>query len=624
MLYRRIIRRVIQGLPLSAGLFFFHSELSAQSIGVNNTGAQPDSSAMLDVVASDKGILIPRTDTSALNASGVTLKEGLLIYQNSNDRFYFYDGAKWQGINGSSDDNQKLDVFNLSGTTLQLSLEDDGQATQTVDLSSLQDISLLQDANANTKIQTEESSDDDLIRFDLDGTEYFVMNSGRFEVKNTGNSVFMGESAGASDDLTDNRNVFIGTVSGKDNTSGNNNVGLGYFSLTNITGGTENVGIGSQAMEDLTTGIRNVAIGREAMANLVSSPNNVAMGYQAMRISTNGTENTMIGHEAGEFNDEDRNVFLGYRAGYNSGGSSNVFLGYRAGESEGDNNRLYIDNSSTSTPLIYGEFDNNFVQINGSQAVRGGDLSLYNSGDLNLYQGTGSGFKGSLLLGKNSDVTLYSTGGWLRLGTDGSSIAFFVDGNILNNNDPQMYLESSGELGIGTTSPSAELDVNGDVRIRGGSPADGYILTAIDANGNADWEAPPDVGYTQTTGTTTYNNADNFREVTGTVSVVVETGDLVKIEGQVVARLVSGSNDDAWGLKAVRTGSCGSSDENLIEFIPSEDNDDDHSNFRPYSYLDYYVATCSGTVSFSLYLRNTGDDAWQVQDRTLIVTVIRQ
>ena len=42
-------------------------------------------------------------------------------------------------ITATDTDNQTIDVFNLNGTDLELSLEDDGQATQTVDLSSLQD-----------------------------------------------------------------------------------------------------------------------------------------------------------------------------------------------------------------------------------------------------------------------------------------------------------------------------------------------------------------------------------------------------------------------------------------------------------------------------------------------------
>ena len=41
----------------------------------------------------------------------------------------------------------------------------------------------------------------------------------------------------------------------------------------------------------------------------------------------------------------------------NTAGSGNVFLGNEAGYKETGSNKLYIDNSDTSTPLIYGQFD---------------------------------------------------------------------------------------------------------------------------------------------------------------------------------------------------------------------------------------------------------------------------
>ena len=48
-------------------------------------------------------------------------------------------------------------------------------------------------------------------------------------------------------------------------------------------------------------------------------------------------------------------------------------------------------------------------------------------------------------------------------------------------------------MGIGTTTPTAPLDVNGTVRIRGGAPAAGKVLTS-DANGLASWQGLPPIG----------------------------------------------------------------------------------------------------------------------------------
>ncbi|MEM1216017.1 MAG: hypothetical protein AAGJ82_10050, partial [Bacteroidota bacterium] len=49
--------------------------------------------------------------------------------------------------------------------------------------------------------------------------------------------------------------------------------------------------------------------------------------------------------------------------------TGSVFLGFRAGASESNNNRLYIENSDSTAPLIYGEFDNDKVAVNGGLQV---------------------------------------------------------------------------------------------------------------------------------------------------------------------------------------------------------------------------------------------------------------
>jgi hypothetical protein len=82
-----------------------------------------------------------------------------------------------------------------------------------------------------------------------------------------------------------------------------------------------------------------------------------------------------------------------------------------------------------------------------------------------------------------------------------------------NNGAPQMILNTQGNLGIGTPAPSTRLDVNGQLRIRGGDPAAGKVLTS-DANGLATWQAAQSIKTTQTTLSTspTFNH--------GTFSIV--------------------------------------------------------------------------------------------------------
>ncbi|MEW6003355.1 MAG: hypothetical protein AB1638_12030 [Nitrospirota bacterium] len=85
---------------------------------------------------------------------------------------------------------------------------------------------------------------------------------------------------------------------------------------------------------------------------------NAFFGYNAGYNTTGGDYNTFIGYSAGLNNTTGNyNTFIGRAAGYsNQTGIGNVFLGYGAGYNETGSDKLYIDNSSTSTPLIYGEF----------------------------------------------------------------------------------------------------------------------------------------------------------------------------------------------------------------------------------------------------------------------------
>src|SRR5258708_40308436 len=75
--------------------------LLAQNIGINATGAIPHPSAMLDVSATDKGLLMPRMTTSQRNAI-VVPAEGLKVYDTDTKTFWFYNGTGWiQSATGS-------------------------------------------------------------------------------------------------------------------------------------------------------------------------------------------------------------------------------------------------------------------------------------------------------------------------------------------------------------------------------------------------------------------------------------------------------------------------------------------------------------------------------------------
>lgn len=237
--------------------------------------------------------------------------------------------------------------------------------------------SKLADTDGNTQIQVEETTNDDIIRFDVEGTEYFRMHKGRLETLNSGLSVFIGENAGLNDDFNESESVGIGYKSLETNVTGGSNVAVGAFTLTSSAGGSSNIAVGIGALQSLQSGNRNVAIGAGALSTSVGSTS-----------TNNGSDN----------------VAIGFQAGLNNRGFGNVFLGYQTDLSGIASNRLVIDNTNTTTPLIYGEFDSNLVRINGRFETTG---NVTTTGTTTT---TGVTNTGSLKVGSSSTITgIYKT-----------------------------------------------------------------------------------------------------------------------------------------------------------------------------------------------------------------------
>ena len=74
----------------------------------------------------------------------------------------------------------------------------------------------------------------------------------------------------------------------------------------------------------------------------------------------------------------------------------------------------------------------------------------------------------------------------LRINADGAGTSNFRINNSANNT--VFTVKNNGNVGIGTTGPGAKLEVAGQVKITGGSPGAGKVLTS-DASGLASWSS---------------------------------------------------------------------------------------------------------------------------------------
>ena len=140
---------------------------------------------------------------------------------------------------------------------------------------------------------------------------------------------------------TGSNNLLIGG-SGGSITEGNGNILLGGLTGSSMTAGSLNVGLGYSTLQKVT-GSYNVGIGTIALST---------------NSNRNTTQSVAIGSEAGRFKYGTGNIYIGYNAGKTTSDTS-------------ESNKLYIDNSNTTTPLIYGEFDNDYLKINGKLECTG-------------------------------------------------------------------------------------------------------------------------------------------------------------------------------------------------------------------------------------------------------------
>lgn len=103
---------------LIATLLLASATASAQGIAINNDGSAPDTSALLDVKSTTKGLLVPRM-TQAQRDAIVQPAAGLMLYQTDQDSGYYYRrGTGWYGMADNLGIHKMTQNLNTNGFTL--------------------------------------------------------------------------------------------------------------------------------------------------------------------------------------------------------------------------------------------------------------------------------------------------------------------------------------------------------------------------------------------------------------------------------------------------------------------------------------------------------------------------
>ena len=245
-----------------------------------------------------------------------------------------------------------------------------------------------------------------------------------------------------------NSNIAFGYRSLFSNSSGNSNNSFGYEALfSNESGGINNA-IGPGALYSNTSGNYNNAIGPTMGSNTTGSFNN-ALGAQTLNDNTTGTHNNAIGRDAAT-----RNIT----------GSHNNALGYRA---------LFLNLSGDFNNAI--GFNALSSNITGIHNVAVGTQALFNN------NGTGT-----IAIGHNSGYNALTVNRGIFIGSE-IEAASTTENNVLNignlifgsNVDGIGPTFSSGNIGIGSSSPSSKLTVAGTFRVTSTSTLAGATVTDL-------------------------------------------------------------------------------------------------------------------------------------------------
>ncbi len=256
----------------------------------------------------------------------------------------------------------------------------------------------------------------------------------RIEFVNNNDNIVIGENAG---------NGLSGTVT--------DNVAIGNRALQSNSTGVGNVALGERTLS-LATHDYSTAVGSVALGSLTSGEENVAVGGSALFHETTGSFNTAVGRAAGFNATGSNNTFLGNRAGVSGtlrSISGSVFIGNEAGDGVTTSNRLYLDNSDTSSPLIYGEFDNNILRANA---------------EFQIGNPSGTGYAFPTTDGTANQVLQTDGAGQISWGTNATGAA---NGLSLSTNDVILggSLNQNTTINQGVNNLTVNLNGSGDFYI---------------------------------------------------------------------------------------------------------------------------------------------------------------
>lgn len=446
---------------LVAGSFGAYS----QNIAINGNGAAPNSKAILDMTASDKGVLIPRlTLNSATDPISGTKPTGLLVYNSGgsfgSDGFYYWNGATWYPVQGQSlpsGTNGQTLRHNGSNWVASSNMTNDGSNVGIGTSSPKAVLNVYEGSESTTQTDFTQSLDNAGILITTDYANGAYTPGIFWSTKDDSPTkpkagIYLQESAAGSKMLFGTSTLYANGITNSALVIDD----LGYIGVGTASPAAQLHTTGTVRFENLAGG-GNRFITADNSGNISSvpmgSPGEILMANgTSVPLTTSAIENQTGSNQSGGFRINGNGIF--------NGGSVGI---------------------GTTSP-------NYNLHVAGTA---GFDQYVYHNGDANTYMQL-----------ENDEIRFYAGGrDFMRL-VEGSNDELVVnesnvdlDFRVEGDNDVNLFVVESGSdrVGVGTDNPSAKLHVDGSLRFEdlGGS---GTRMVVTDNYGNISTQTIPGSG----------------------------------------------------------------------------------------------------------------------------------
>lgn len=406
-------------LCLAIILVMFGTTVHAQ-VGINTDGSSPDGSAMLDVKSTSKGLLAPRM-TSAQRLAIASPAAGLLVFQTDGvSGYYYHNGSAWILQGGS----------NLTGSG------SNGQISFWTGTGSLSGNNSLFWDNTNFRLGI--GTITPLQKLTVEGT-FGILEGGTSPSFHT---TFQGGDQSG--------NLIFTLPTGYPAASG--------LSLTSTTGGIlswSSAEVPLTFQNGLTRATNTIKLG----GNLMENTSLAQDGTETFTVTNSGSGNTTVNLSGtGDLQIQDNGT-----AFFTATDGGNIGIG-------------------TASPLQKLTVDGTFGILEGGTSPT--FHSIFQGGDqldnITYTLPVNDGTAGQVLASDGSGILSWSSVGTLTGIGNATRVAFWTGTGSLSYNNNLHWDNTNSRLGIGTTTPTEQLEITGNLKLPAGTSTAGIIYSGTD------------------------------------------------------------------------------------------------------------------------------------------------